>query len=265
MHDFAYHRPSDLAAATSLLREAADPKLLAGGMTLLPALKNRLAAPSDLIDLAGIPELFGIRRDQAHLRIGAMTCHFDVSSSDEVRRTIPALALLAGSIGDPAVRHRGTLGGSAAAADPAADYPAALVGLEASIETTERTIPADEFFLGLFETALRPAEIVTGVRFAIPDGAGYTKVRHPASGYPVAGVMVARFGKRVRVAVTGAGPTVFRFGAVEAALMRHFSPASATPFVVPPEQLLGDLHCSAEYRSHLIQVLVRQAVENFQR
>src|SRR5688572_21425229 len=126
MHDFAYHRPSDLAAATSLLREAADPKLLAGGMTLLPAVKNRLAAPSDLIDLAGIPDLFGIRRDGEHLRIAAMTCHFDVSSSDEVRRAIPALAVLAGSIGDPAVRHRGTLGGSVAAADPAADYPAAL-------------------------------------------------------------------------------------------------------------------------------------------
>jgi carbon-monoxide dehydrogenase medium subunit len=265
MHDFSYHRPADLAAATSLLREAADPKLLAGGMTLLPALKNRLAAPTDLIDLAGIPDLYGIRREHAHLRIGAMTCHFDVSSSDEVRRAIPTLALLAGSIGDPAVRHRGTLGGSAAAADPAADYPAALVGLEASIETTERTIAADEFYLGLFETALMPTEIVTGVRFPIPDGARYAKVRHPASGYPVAGVMVARFGERVRVAVTGAGPTVFRCGAVEAALMRDFSAPSVSPFVVPPEQLLGDRHCSAEYRSHLIQVLIRRAIESFQR
>jgi aerobic carbon-monoxide dehydrogenase medium subunit len=263
MHDFAYHRPSDLAAATSLLREAADPKLLAGGMTLLPALKNRLAAPSDLIDLAGIPDLVGIRRDQEHLRVGAMTCHFEVARSDEVRRAVPVLAILAGSIGDPAVRHRGTLGGSAAAADPASDYSAALVGLDASIETTERTIAADEFFRGLFETALRPAEIITGVRFTVPDDARYAKVRHPASGYPVAGVMVARFGDRVRVAVTGAGPTVFRLGAVEAALMRDFSPESARPFVVPPEELMGDLHCSAEYRSHLIAVLIRRAVQDF--
>ena len=145
-----------------------------------------------------------------------MTCHFDVARSDEVRRAVPVLAVLAGGIGDPAVRHRGTLGGSAAA-DPAADYPAALVGLEASIETTERSIAADEFFRGLFETALGPAEIITGVRFTIPDDARYAKVRHPASGYPVAGVMVARFGERVRVAVTGAGPAVFRVGEVEAA------------------------------------------------
>ncbi len=261
MHDFAYHRPADVAAAAALLKEADEPKLLAGGMTLLPTLKQRLAAPSDLIDLSGIPGLVGIRREGRELVIGAMTCHSDVHASLEVKLVVPALSVLAGSIGDPAVRHRGTIGGSIANADPAADYPAGVLGLNAIVETSERRITADDFFVGLFETALGAAEIVTAVRFPLPDDARYQKFRHPASGYPVVGVMIARFDRTVRVAVTGAGPKVFRMREMEEALMRRFAPDALQGIKVPPEDLMGDLHCSAEYRSHLISVLVRRAVE----
>jgi carbon-monoxide dehydrogenase medium subunit len=260
MHDFKYHLPGDLASAASLLRNTPDPKLLAGGMTLLPTLKQRLVAPSDLIDLAAIPGLSGIRLDGNELVIGAMTCHADVAASAEVYRAIPALAVLAGGIGDPAVRHRGTIGGSVANADPAADYPAALVGLGATIETNERSIVADEFFLGLFETALRPFEIVTALHFPVPEDARYLKFRHPASGYAVAGVMIARFETTVRVVVTGAGPMVFRVPAMEEALVRQFSPDAINSIEVPPTALMSDPHCSAEYRLHLITALARRAL-----
>jgi aerobic carbon-monoxide dehydrogenase medium subunit len=261
LHDFAYHRPKDLASAAALLKDAADPKLIAGGMTLLPTMKQRLAAPSDLIDLAAIPGLVGIRREGREFVIGAMTCHADVHASSDVKLAIPALSALAGSIADPAVRHRGTIGGSIANADPASDYPAAVLGLKATIETSERTIPGDAFNLGLFETALGSTEIVTAVRFQIPDSAAYQKFKHPASGYPVVGVMVARFGNEVRVAVTGAGPKVFRVAEMETALESRFEAAAVKGIKVPPEELMGDLHCSAEYRSHLITVLTRRAVE----
>lgn len=262
MYDFAYHRPRDVAGAASLLGECGEPKLLAGGMTLLPTLKHRLAQPTALIDLGAIPDLVGISREGEELVIGAMTCHADVHASPEVRSAIPALSVLAGSIGDPAVRHRGTIGGSIANADPASDYPAGVLGLNAVIQTNERRIAADEFFIGLFETALGPSEIVTSVRFRIPDEARYRKFRHPASGYPVVGVMIARFGPDIRVAVTGAGPRVFRVSEMEAALMRRFEPEAIRGITVPPEALMGDLHCSAEYRSHLIGVLARRAVED---
>jgi aerobic carbon-monoxide dehydrogenase medium subunit len=260
VHDFAYHRPTDLAAAAALLRDSADPKLIAGGMTLLPTMKQRLAAPSDIIDLSAISGLVGIRREGKELVVGAMTCHADVHASPEIKLAIPALSVLAGSIADPAVRHRGTIGGSLANADPASDYPAAVLGLKAVIETSERTIPGEEFNLALFETALGPAEIVTAVRFQIPDSAAYRKFKHPASGYPVVGVLVARFGKEVRVAVTGAGPKVFRVSEMERALEHRFSSESVKGIVVPPEELMGDLHCSAAYRSHLITVLAGRAV-----
>lgn len=262
MHDFAYHRPTDIAAAVALLRDAPDAKLIAGGMTLLPTMKQRLAAPSDLIDLSAIPSLVGIRREGDELVIGAMTCHYDVHASAEVKLAIPALSVLAGSIADPAVRHRGTIGGSVANADPASDYPAAVVAFKATIETSERSIPGEDFNLGLFETALGPAEILTAVRFKIPDAATYQKFKHPASGYPVAGVMVARFGSEVRVAVTGAGPKVFRATDMERALESRFAPESVAKIRVPADELMGDLHCSAEYRSHLITVLARRAVED---
>jgi aerobic carbon-monoxide dehydrogenase medium subunit len=264
MHAFTYHRPHDIASAVSLLETASEPKLLAGGMTLLPTLKQRLAAPSDPIDLAGIDGLVGIRQEGQELVIGAMTCHADVAASTAVGLAIPALSVLAGGIGDPAVRHRGTIGGSSANADPAADYPAGLVALNATVETNERRIAADDFFVGLFETALRPSEIVVAVRFPIPDAARYRKFRHPASGYAVVGVMVARFGSAVRVAVTGAGPKVFRVREMEEVLAHRFEANAIRAIRVAPEELMGDLHCSAEYRSHLISVLARRAVEDHQ-
>jgi carbon-monoxide dehydrogenase medium subunit len=260
MHNFTYHRPGDLASAAARLREAEDGKLLAGGMTLLPTMKMRLAAPSDLVDLAGIAELRGIRLEDRELVIGAMTCHAEVAASSTVAQAIPAVASLAEGIGDPAVRHCGTLGGSVANADPAADYPAGVLALDATIETTERRIAADSFFLGLFETALAPDEIVTAVRFRVPDRARYLKFPHPASGYAVVGVFVARFGPDVRVAVTGAGPCAFRVPAMEEALARDFSPAAIASISVPSSELIGDIHCSAGYRAHVIGVLAGRVV-----
>ena len=260
MHNFTYHSPRDLSAAVDKLREAEEAKLLAGGMTLLPTMKQRLAAPSDLIDLSGIAELSGITRDGREVVIGAMTRHADVAASEVILKAIPALASLAGGIGDPAVRHCGTIGGSVANADPAADYPAGVLALDATIETTERRIAADDFFTGLFETALEPAEIITAVRFRIPDRAHYLKFPHPASGYAVVGVFVARFGPAVRMAVTGAGPHAFRMPEMEAALARDFSPEAISEIKVSPSELMGDVHCSAEYRAHVIGVFARRAV-----
>jgi carbon-monoxide dehydrogenase medium subunit len=260
MHDFSYHRPAQLGEAGDLLKKSSDPKLLAGGMTLIPTLKQRLANPSDVIDLARIAGLKGIRRENGMLVIGAMSCHADVAASAEVRSAIPALADLADGIGDPAVRHRGTIGGSIANADPAADYPAGVVGLDAVIETNERQIKADAFFLALFTTALGPAEIITAVRFRIPDKAHYLKFRHPASGYAVVGVMVARYGKDVRIGITGAGPSAFRAAEMEAALTKSFSPQALAGIRIAPDELLGDIHCSAEFRAHLVEVLAQRAV-----
>ncbi len=261
MHDFNYHRAASLADAAAKLKSADDAKLLAGGMTLLPTLKNRLAAPSDLIDLADVADMRGIAIEGDEVVIGAMTRHADVAASNEVRAAIPALAALAGGIGDPAVRHRGTMGGSVANSDPAADYPAAVVGLDATIVTNERKIAADDFFLGLFETALRPGEIISSIRFKKPQRAHYLKFRHPASGYAVVGVMVAQYASGARVAVTGAGPFVFRLHSMEGALNKSFAPASIANISTPPEQLMGDIHCSAEYRAHLVTVYARRAVE----
>lgn len=260
MHNFTYHRPGDLASAAALLRGAEDAKLLAGGMTLLPTMKQRLAAPSDLVDLAGIAELRGIHLEDGELVIGAMTCHAEVAASSTVAQAIPALASLAEGIGDPAVRHCGTIGGSVANADPAADYPAGVLALNATIETTERRIEADRFFLGLFETALAPNEIIKAVRLRVPDRARYLKFPHPASGYAVVGVFVARFGPKVRVAVTGAGPCAFRIPAMEQALASDFAPTAISSIAVPSSELIGDIHCSAAYRSHVIGVLAQRAV-----
>ena len=260
MHDFSYHRPGAVAEAGALLKKNPEAKLLAGGMTLLPTLKQRLANPSDLVDLARISSLKGIKRAGDRLVVGAMTCHADVAASQEVRSAIPALGMLADGIGDPAVRHRGTIGGSIANADPAADYPAGVVGLDAVVVTDQREIAADEFFLALFTTALEPSEIITEVRFRIPDKAHYLKFRHPASGYAVVGVMVARYGKEVRVGVTGAGPSAFRASAMEAALAKNFAPQALDGIKIAPEDLLGDIHCSAEFRAHLVGVLARRAV-----
>jgi aerobic carbon-monoxide dehydrogenase medium subunit len=260
MHNFTYHRPGDLDAAVALLRDADEPKLLAGGMTLLPTMKQRLAAPSDVIDLSGIAALKGITVENNEVAIGAMTCHADVAASPEVAKAIPALAALAEGIGDPAVRHCGTIGGSVANADPAADYPAGVLALDAVIETTKRRIAADDFFTGLFETALEPAEIITAIRFRIPDRARYVKFPHPASGYAVVGVFVSRFGSTVRVAVTGAGPCAFRVPEMEEALAKNFAPEAIASMKIAPDRLMGDIHCSAEYRAHVISVLARRAL-----
>jgi carbon-monoxide dehydrogenase medium subunit len=265
MRDFNYHRPADLKAATAKLKGASEAKLLAGGMTLLPVLKQRLAAPSDLIDLGGIAELRGIRLDGKEVVIGAMTPHAVVAGSVEVRKVIPALADLAEGIADPAVRNRGTIGGSIANADPAADYPAGVVGLDATIETSERRIAADKFFTGLYSTALGPVEIVTAARFKVPERARYLKFRHPASGFAVVGVMVAKFGDGVRVAVTGAGPSVFRVPAMEAALGKQFSADAIAGIAVDPGDLMSDIHFSADYRAHLTAVLAKRAVADLAR
>lgn len=260
MHNFDYHAPKTLDSALALLSDKEDGKIIAGGMTLLPTLKQRLAAPSDLIDLAAISEIKGVRRDGNEIVIGAMTTHAEVSANADVQSSIPALSHLTGIIGDPAVRHRGTIGGSIANADPAADYPAAVVGLNATIVTNKRKIAADEFFVSLFETALERDEIITSVRFPIPERAGYQKFRHPASGYAVVGVMVAKFGDKVRVGVTGAAGSAFRASDFEAALEKNFSPDVLLNIAVSPDDLLSDIHCTNEYRAHLVNVMARRAI-----
>jgi len=260
-YGFGYKRAKTLKDAESMLAAAGDAKLLAGGQTLIAAMKMRLANPSHLIDIGGIEELRFIRADGKKLDIGAGTRHADVASSKDVRRLIPALAQLAGSIGDPAVRHMGTLGGSLANNDPAADYPAAVLALDAAIKTNKREIRAGDFFTGMFATALDEREIVTEVSFPVPDRAGYAKFANPASRYAMAGVFVAKAGPVVRVAVTGAAPCVFRVPHMEAALTRNFSPEALKGIEVDAGEMNSDLHGSAEYRAHLVGVMAKRAVE----
>jgi carbon-monoxide dehydrogenase medium subunit len=261
MYQFNYVRPKSLADAEALFARADDPKLLAGGQTLIPTLKQRLAMPSDLIDIGGLKELAFIRAEGDAIMIGAGTKHYDVATSPEVRKHIPALAGLAESIGDPAVRHMGTLGGSIANNDPAADYPAACLALDAKIHTTKRLIEADEYFKGMFETALAPDEIIKEVTFPHPEKAAYMKFPNPASRYAMVGVFVAKGPWGVRVAVTGAGQAgVFRVKSMEEALARNWSPDAVASIKVPADDLLSDLHGSAEYRAHLITVMAKRAV-----
>jgi carbon-monoxide dehydrogenase medium subunit len=259
MYEFDYNRPTSLDDAASRLSDA-DAKLVAGGMTLIPTLKMRLAKPSQLIDLGAIAALKGITEEGDAVVIGAMTRHAEVNRSALVKRAIPALAALAGMIGDPAVRNRGTIGGSIANNDPAADYPAAVVGLNATVRTNKREIAADSFFTGLFETALGEDEIVTGVRFPKVAQANYQKFKNPASRYAIVGVFVARTGSGVRVAVTGAGACVFRVPAMEAALGRSFTADAIKDIAIPDTDLNSDIHASAEYRAHLVNVMARRAV-----
>ncbi|MCH8238683.1 MAG: xanthine dehydrogenase family protein subunit M [Proteobacteria bacterium] len=259
MYEFQYHRPNSLEDAAKLFDAAGDPQYLAGGQTLIPVMKQRLAMPSDLIDIGRIGDLHGITADKNALTIGAMTTHAQVASCDKVRESIPALASLANHIGDPAVRNRGTLGGSIANNDPAADYPAALVALGASVQTTSREIAAEAFFTGLFETALEEGEMIVKVTFPVTDCAGYEKFPNPASRYATVGVFVARTKERVRVAVTGAGLSVFRAGDIEAALETDFSPDALDGISISADGLNSDLHASAEYRANLIIVLARRA------
>jgi len=260
MYEFNYHKPSNLDEVTNLLGANEEAKLVAGGMTLIPTLKLRLAKPSDLVDLAAIPSLRGITDAGDAIVIGAMTRHAEVNRSPVVKQGIPGLAAMAGMIGDPAVRNRGTLGGSISNNDPAADYPAAVVGLNATVHTTKREIAADNFFTGMFETALEPAEIVTSVRFPKPQASCYQKFRNPASRYAIVGVFVVRIAGGVRVAVTGAGPSVFRVSEMEAALARSFTPDAIKDITIPDTDLNSDIHASAEYRAHLVGVMARRAV-----
>ncbi|HEX4081240.1 MAG TPA: xanthine dehydrogenase family protein subunit M [Rhizomicrobium sp.] len=257
---FTYHRPRTLSEAEALFSQAQDPRFLAGGQTLITAMKQRLAGPSDLIDLSGLPELSFIAVRDNEVIVGAGTLHCEIAESAEVRRGLPALAALAETIGDPAVRHRGTLGGSLANSDPAADYPAAVLGLAATITTTRRDIEADEFFLGMFETGLEKGEIIKQAAFSIPLRAGYAKLPNPASRYAIVGVFVAQTETAVRVAVTGAAPCPFRIAAMEEALLRRFHPDSIAAISVPSEGLNSDLHASAEYRAHLVGVMAKRAV-----
>ena len=261
MRRFDFHRPKSVQEAVDALRSTKDGKLLAGGQSVIPMLKHDLAQPSTLISLTGIEELSGISRDGDALQIGAGCTHAEVAASDIVRDAIPALATLAGHIGDPQVRNRGTIGGSVAHADPAADYPAAVVGLGATIQTDRRAIGADDFFTGLFATALADDEIVTALRFPRPEAAAYAKFASPASKYAIVGVMVAKTEGGVRVAVTGAGPKVFRVAEMEAALGSNLSPAAIAHIQVAADDLNNDVEADAAYRAHLVNVMARRAVE----
>jgi len=261
MQSFGYHDPSTVARATGTAKEMADGKYLAGGQSLLATMKLGLATPSDLIDLAYVPDLRGIKVEGNAVTIGAMARHAEVAASPEVASRIPALASLAGMIGDRQVRNRGTLGGSLANDDPAADYPAAVLGLGATVNTDRRQVAADEFFKGLFETALAPGELIVSATFPVPKRAAYQKFKNPASRFAIAGVFVAQTAQGVRVAVTGAGNRgVFRVKAMEQALAREWSAKAIESVSVPASDLQSDLHASAEYRAHLVNVLARRAV-----
>jgi carbon-monoxide dehydrogenase medium subunit len=260
MQDFAYHSPDSVAAAVGLRAGAADGAYLAGGMTLIPTLKQRLAQPSDLIDLGRIDGLCGIGAGGGKVTVGAMTRHADVAGSADIRRAIPALAYLAGEIGDRQVRARGTIGGSLANSDPAADYPAAVVALGATIQTDRRAIGGDDFFKDLFETALEPGELIRAVEFPVPRRAAYRKFPNPASRYAVVGVFVAEFDNGVRVGVTGAGPCAFRATTIEAALACRLDPASVQDAAIDGSRFNSDLHASAEYRAALVKVMAKRAV-----
>jgi carbon-monoxide dehydrogenase medium subunit len=258
---FLYHRPASVEEASAVLAQAEEARFLAGGMTLIPSLKHGLVAPSALVDLGAIAGLKGVSIEGDEVVIGAMTTHAAVASSAVVNERLPALGRLAGGIGDAQVRHRGTLGGSVANNDPAADYPAACLGLGAAIVTNRRTLLADEFFTDFFSTALAPAEVITSIRFPIPERAAYVKLANPASRYAMVGVFVAQFGERVRVSVTGAGRRgVFRVREMEAALKNDFTPEGLPAHSVAPADLNADLHASAAYRSHLINVLAKRAI-----
>lgn len=260
MYPFNYVKAQSLKHAGELLASNPEAKLLAGGMTLIPTLKARLARPSHLIDVGGLPELTGIESKDGKLAVGAGVRHREVASSPVVQKAIPALAELAAVIGDPQVRNLGTMGGSVANNDPAADYPAAVLALGARVATTQREIAADDFFQGMFATALDANEIIVRFVFPIPKRAAYCKFPHPASGYAMAGVFVAETAQGVRVAVTGAGPGVFRWTAAEQALGRKFGAAALEGLAVDAQTLNEDFHATREYRANLVAVMAKRAV-----
>ena len=261
MHDFSYHKPSSVADAVKLLAADPEARAISGGMTLLPALKLRLNKPSAVVDLSGIADLRGVKREGNSIVIGALTKHYEIATSAVVKAAIPALAAMAATIGDTQVRNRGTMGGSVANNDPSADYPAALLALGATIATSKRKISADDFFQGVFATALEQDEIVTAIHIPVPEKAGYAKFKNPASRYSMAGVFVAKGSAGVRVGVNGAGANgAFRATAMEAALSANWSSASVGAVKMDAGAMNGDIHGSAEYRAHLVTVMAKRAV-----
>jgi len=261
MYDFAYAKPTTVADAVKILSADPDARAISGGQTLLPALKHRLNKPTTLVDLSGIAELRGVKKVGDSIVIGAMTKHHDVAGSPEVKAAIPALAQMAGSIGDTQVRNRGTIGGSVSNNDPAADYPSAVLGLGAIIHTSKRKIAADDFFQGMFTTALEPGELLTAIEFPIPAKAGYAKMKNPASRYVMAGAFVVKTkAGAVRVAINGAGPCVFRQADMEKALAANWSADAVAGVKQPSADLNSDIHGSAEYRAHLVTVMAKRAV-----
>jgi len=258
MYGFDYQRPASPDAAVAAF--SGDSRFLAGGQSLVQAMKLRLSQAERLIDLGGVGELAGARLEGGRIVVGAMTRHAQVAASAEVRKTIPALAVLAGGIGDPMVRNMGTIGGSIANADPAACYPAAVLGLGATVHTHRRTIAADDFFTGLYETALEPGELITAVSFPVPRRAGYVKFKQPASRFALVGVFVSQGDAGVRVAVTGCKSHVFRATALEQALAASFTPEAAKAVRLPHDEVNSDLHGSAEYRAAMVSVMAARAV-----
>ena len=260
MYDFEYKRAATNTDATDLYSESEDPRFLAGGMTLIPVLKQRLDQPTNLIDLADISELKGITLEGNNIIIKAMTTHHAVSASEIILDKIPALAHLASTIGDQMVRNRGTIGGSLANSDPAASYPSAVLSLNATVKTDKREIAADDFFTGMFDTALDDGELIIAVSFPIPEKAGYMHFPNPASRYPIVGSFVSKSANIVRVAITGAGPCAYRIPEFEAALSSNFAPEAIKDIKVSDDGLNSDIHASAEYRAHLINVMTRRAI-----
>jgi carbon-monoxide dehydrogenase medium subunit len=261
MYNFTFHRPTTVRQAAGLLARTPDAKLLAGGHSLLPVMKQRLAQPSALIDLSLVEGMSGVEIKGRSVVIGAMTRHADVANSQVLKEAMPALAAVPDSIGDPQVRNRGTIGGSIANNDPNADYPAALLGLGATIITNKRRIAADDYFQGMFTTALEDGEIITKVSFPIVKKAAYEKFKHPASGFALVGVFVSKRASEIRVAVTGAGANgVFRVPSFEEALKKRFAAKSLEGMSIPATGMNSDIHASPEYRAHLVGVLARRAL-----
>jgi carbon-monoxide dehydrogenase medium subunit len=261
MYNFTFHRPTTVRQAAGLLSRNPEAKLLAGGHSLIPVMKQRLASPSALVDLSQVEGMVGVEQKGRSIVIGAMTRHADVANSTVLQQALPGLAAVPGSIGDPQVRNRGTIGGSIANNDPNADYPAACLGLGATIITNKRRIAADDFFTGMFSTALEDGEIITKVSFPIAKKAAYEKFKHPASGFALVGVFVSKRGADIRVAVTGAGANgVFRVKSFEEALKKRFSPKSIEGLTIPATGMNADIHASPEYRAHLVSVLARRAL-----
>jgi carbon-monoxide dehydrogenase medium subunit len=263
MYEFSYHKPASVADAVKLLSADPEARPVSGGMTLLPALKLRLSKPTALVDLSGIAELRGIKRDGGTIVVGALAKHYEVATNADIKAAIPALAWMASTIGDTQVRNRGTMGGSIANNDPSADYPAALLALGATIATNKRKISADDFFQGMFATALEAVEIVTAIHIPVPEKAGYAKMKNPASRYSMAGVFVAKGSAGVRVAVNGAGANgAFRSPEMEKALAANWSADAVAGVKLDAGMMNGDIHGSAEYRAHLVTVMAKRAVVN---